>query len=90
MLASSLRSSPAASSAAKSRIGMPSTQLVVSTVSAVWSQLIVGMTKPLSFLMLPANSEIDGRFEPQIELEPGRTVEGPHHVGGPQPAQVLG
>ena len=40
--ASSLRSSPAASSAAKSRIGMPSTQLVVSTVSAVWSQLTRG------------------------------------------------
>ena len=31
-----------------------------------------------------------GRFEPQVEFEPGRPVEGLDHIGRPQPAQFAG
>ncbi len=64
---------------------MPSTQVVVSTFWAVWSQLTLGMTKPSSSLMFSANSLNRRRFQPQVQLQPGRTVERFNHLGRLQP-----
>ena len=66
---------------------MPSTQLVVSTFSAVWSQLTAGMTKSGVVLDVLGHLRDRGRLEPEVELEPRRAVERLDHIGRPQPPQ---
>ena len=71
-----------------SRIGMPSTQLVVSTSAAVWSQLDRGDDEAFVVLDVLGNLRDRRCLEPQVELEPRRAVQRLDHLGRPQPPRV--
>ena len=66
---------------------MPSTQLVVSTVLGRVVPADVGNDEAVIVLDVLGHLRDRGRLEPQVELEPGRTVERLDHIGRPQPPQ---
>ena len=64
---------------------MPSIQLVVSTVSAVWSHTDLGDDEALVLLDVAAELRDRRAFEPQVELEQRRALERRDDIDRPQP-----